>query len=165
MSDVMNDAQQKLVEDNLKLVYHVVSKHFPTFKYDEDIISIGTMGLCNAALTWKEGKSAFSTYAYKCIRNAIRNEFRSRKHSIEVISLETPISDELTLADTIAEEDDEPHVVDYSFVTHLTKSEKLIYELRSNGYSVEEIEQLTGYSHRKVLQLMRLAKAKYRKCN
>lgn len=163
MSKEMNDAQRKLVEDNLKLVYHVVSKQYPTFVNDEDIIQSGTLGLCNAALNWDENKSAFSTYACRCIQNAIRAELRERQPHMETLSLDCPIGEDLTLGDTIA--DDGEAMVDYTFLQTLTPDERLVFELRVKGCDVAEIEQFTGFNHRKVLQLIRIAQIKYRRYN
>ena len=163
MSEVMNDAQQKLVEDNLKLVWHVLRKYYPSLGGDEELASCGTYGLCMAALRWDASKSNFTTFACACISNAIRNELRSRQKRSCTISIDTPLGDGLTIEDTLYEE--EPHEVDYSFMDKLTPSEKKIFDLRSDGYSVTEIESITGYDHRKVLRLMRNCKAKYRKCN
>lgn len=164
-SEVMNDAQQKLVEDNLNLVHHVIWRYYSSFRFDEDIVSCATMGLCKAALTWDESKSKFTTYACSCIRNEIRMELKSRQRRVETISLDTPIDEGLTIGDTIADIEETPKVIDYSFLDNLTQDEKVIFKLRSQGYKVEEIEVVTGYDHRKVLRIMRNIKAKYRRCN
>ena len=66
---------KELIADNLRLVYHIVHEHYPTFKNDEDIVQCGMVGLCKAANTWDANKGVFSTYACKCIRNEINKEF------------------------------------------------------------------------------------------
>ena len=165
MSDVMTDAQQKLVEENLKLVHAVIWKYYPSFGRDDDLHSCATIGLCQAAMTWDESKSKFTTYACSCIRNAIRNELRDRRKQLETISLEQPIEGDITLEDALADESDTSRIVDYSFLEKLSKSERVVFNLRTKGYTVNEIEDVTGYDHRKVLRLMRSARAKYKQVN
>ena len=166
MSDVMNDAQQKLVEDNLKLVYHVLNRYFPTVKIDDDITSAGTLGLCNAALTWDESKSTFCTYACKCIQNEINKELklRSRRYSVITNSLDEPVDKYNTLGDVIPYDEDTLNV-DYSFLLLLSPDERVVYDLRSKDYDVGEIVEITGFDRRKVRRLMRTGKAKYHKVN
>ena len=165
MSETMTDAQQKLVEDNLRLVHHVIWKYYPSFNYDEDIRSCATIGLCQAAMTWDSSKSMFATYACSCIRNAIRVELKARSRRVETISLENTVVGEVTIGDTIADDTDTSRIVDYSFLEKLTEEERVVFNLRTKGYKVEEIEVVTGYNHRKVLRLMRSARAKYRRAN
>lgn len=162
--NVMNDEQRKLAEDNMKLVYHLVSKEYPTFKGDEDIVQSGMLGLCKATMKWDESKGAFSTYACACIRSEIAQELRSRQPHTEVISLDCPITEDLTLEETIAGEDG-VDVVDYSFLKELTENERFIFDLRSKGYEMGDIQRLTGYDSRKIRKILRMIKAKYRHLN
>jgi len=73
----LSKEQQNLVENNLRLVYYVVNKQDTSrYEYDE-LISIGKIGLCKAACTFKLSKNVgFSTYAYRCIRNELYMFFR-----------------------------------------------------------------------------------------
>ena len=163
MSEVMNDAQRKLAEDNLKLVYALVSREYPTFRGDEDIIQSGILGLCRAAMRWDESKGVkFSTYACGCIRNGIRQELRMRQTPVEVVSLDQPVGDDLTLEDTVTGEND-LGFVDYSFLKGLTEDERLIFDLKTNGYRVEDIQRVTGYSSQKIRKIIRIIRAKYRR--
>lgn len=76
----MND--DKLIKDNIPLVYHIINKYYPTYTKDEDIIQAGMLGLVKASKNYSNQKSKFSTYAGVCIRNEIVNELRYRqKHS------------------------------------------------------------------------------------
>lgn len=164
---VMTDAQQQLVVDNLKLVHFIIERYYPNFHTDDEIVSTATFGLCQASLTWDESKCKFSSYACTCIRNAIRNEFRDRCKRIQTISLTTPVGDDekLKLEDIIGEEDDIEYLANYTFMNILTPTERVVYDLRAKGHSVEEIEEITGYNHRKVKRVMRLCKRKYLKFN
>ena len=156
----MNDDQRKLVEDNLNLVYYIVSHDYPTFIHDEDVIQSGTLGLCKAAMKWEEGKSAFSTYACRCIKNEIRQELRQRRPHLEVLSLDHPIGDDLTLADVIEGENGIDYIDDY-FFKQLTEVEQMIYRLRVEGHKTDDIAKITGLSIRKIQKIIRTIRSKY----
>lgn len=65
-------ARDKLIEHNLRLVAYIVNKNYPESNEQDDLISIGTIGLIRAAETFDYSKGHhFSTYASKCIDNAI----------------------------------------------------------------------------------------------
>ena len=65
------NARNKLIEHNLRLVAHVVKKYY-TSDDQEDLISIGTIGLIKAVNTFKSDKKIrLATYAARCIENAI----------------------------------------------------------------------------------------------
>ena len=64
----MNDEQQRLVTDNMKLVHFVVNKYYPTFNGNEDVSQVGMVGLCKAALAWNPEKTTFTTCACNYIR-------------------------------------------------------------------------------------------------
>ena len=66
------EARQKLILHNLRLVSHIVRKYYATAKNQEDLVSIGTIGLVKAVDSFKIDNGArFATYAAKCIQNAI----------------------------------------------------------------------------------------------
>ena len=68
-------ARDKLIIHNLRLVAYIVRKNYPDAPDKDDLISIGTVGLIRAAETFDFRKSnKFSTYASKCIDNAITNQ-------------------------------------------------------------------------------------------
>ena len=64
-------AKTKLIEHNLRLVAHIIKKYYSSSGTDEDLISIGTIGLIKAvsSFSYKKG-TRFATYASKCIENA-----------------------------------------------------------------------------------------------
>ena len=67
-----NDARNKLIEHNLRLVAHIVKKYYSAFAEQDDLISIGTIGLIKAVETFKSDKGIrLATYAARCIENAI----------------------------------------------------------------------------------------------
>ncbi len=66
------EARQKLILHNLRLVSHIVRKYYATARNQEDLVSIGTIGLVKAVDSYKpETGTRFATYAAKCIQNAI----------------------------------------------------------------------------------------------
>ena len=64
-------ARKELIIHNLRLVSHIVRKYYPSSKNQEDLVSIGTIGLIKAVDTFNCTAGArFATYAAKCIQNA-----------------------------------------------------------------------------------------------
>ena len=102
--------KQQLIEDNMKLVYWLIAREFPTYTQDEDIKQVGMVGLCMAADKWDESKGKFSVFAYSCIRNAILNEFKSRNKHNGVLSLDYELisdnGEKTTFGELIAGEQD-----------------------------------------------------------
>ena len=99
------EARNELIEHNLRLVVFIVNKHYGDSKEQEDLISIGTIGLIRAAETFNPEKAiSFSTYASTCIRNQIKMYFRKTKHKSSEVYMNEPIDtdkngNELTIAD------------------------------------------------------------------
>ena len=85
------DARQLLILHNLRLVSHIVRKYYSSNKNQEDLISIGSIGLVKAVDTFNVGNGTkFATYAAKCIQNEILMHFRSgKKFSAEISINET----------------------------------------------------------------------------
>ena len=72
MADGDEDARQRLILHNLRLVAHIVRKYYASARSPEDLVSIGTIGLVKAVDTFRpENGARFATYASKCIQNAI----------------------------------------------------------------------------------------------
>ena len=76
------EARNKLVEHNLRLVSHILKKYYVQASDQDDLISIGTIGLIKGITTFKPDKKVrLATYASRCIENAIlsqRNKWRLR---------------------------------------------------------------------------------------
>ncbi len=105
------DARRELILHNLRLVSHIVRKYYPNGKNQEDLVSIGTIGLIKAVDTFKTcAGSRFATYASRCIQNEILMHFRASKKLSAEISLNDTIDTDrdgnpLTYIDVIACED------------------------------------------------------------
>lgn len=87
-----DEARQILIERNLRLVAHVIKKYYTSPQEQEDLISIGTIGLIKAINTYKPNKGTrLATYAARCIENEILMHFRATKK----LSAEVSLSDSL----------------------------------------------------------------------
>ena len=86
------EAREKLILHNLRLVSHIVRKYYGTSPNQEDLVSIGTIGLIKAVDSFKVSAGArFATYAARCIQNEILMYFRSQKKLSSEISLNETI--------------------------------------------------------------------------
>ena len=85
-------AKEKLILHNMRLVAHIAKKYLNSDEDQEDLISIGTIGLLKAVATFnRDYGSRFATYAARCIENEMLMYFRSRKKSRGEVSLYEPI--------------------------------------------------------------------------
>lgn len=111
------DARNKLIEHNLRLVAHIVKKFDNTGEQNEDLISIGTIGLIKGVESYKTGKGTkLVTYAARCIENEILMYLRTLKKTKKDVSLYSPIGqdhegNEVTLLDVI--EADSENILEY----------------------------------------------------
>lgn len=82
------EARNILIERNLRLVAHVVKKYYAQTADQEDLISIGTIGLIKGIATFDNAKGArLATYVARCVENEILMHFRSLKKSSQDVSL------------------------------------------------------------------------------
>ncbi|MBR7182125.1 MAG: sigma-70 family RNA polymerase sigma factor, partial [Clostridia bacterium] len=92
MSQGQVQARERLILHNLRLVSHIVRKYYGTAKNQEDLISIGTIGLVKAVDSFNPDNGArFATYAAKCIQNEILMHFRSQKKLSAEVSINETI--------------------------------------------------------------------------
>ncbi len=86
------NARQELILHNLRLVSHIVRKYYASSKNQEDLVSVGVIGLVKAVDSFQRANGArFATYATKCIQNEILMFFRSQKKLSAEISLNETI--------------------------------------------------------------------------
>lgn len=72
MAEGDDTAKAKLIEHNLRLVAHIIKKYYSNIKEQDELISIGTIGLIKAVSSFDYSKgNRFATYASRCIENAI----------------------------------------------------------------------------------------------
>lgn len=161
------DAKNILVERNLRLVAHIVKKYMNTGREIDDLISIGTIGLIKAIITFDEDKGTrLATYAARCIENEILMTIRASKKTKTEVSLHDPIGvdkegNEISLIDILGSDSDiildevelkiQIKKLYQRMETSLKKREKLVIELRyglMNGISKtqREIADMLGIS-------------------
>ena len=86
------EARNILIERNLRLVAHIMKKYYAQTADQEDLISIGTIGLIKGISTFDGSKGArLATYAARCVENEILMYFRSQRKSAQDVSLSEPI--------------------------------------------------------------------------
>ncbi len=106
------EARNVLIERNLRLVAHIVKKYYTQTSEQEDLISIGTIGLIKGITTFKGSKGVrLATYAARCVENEILMHFRSQKKSSQDVSLSDYIETgtdgaALSLMDVVSEDED-----------------------------------------------------------
>lgn len=150
------EAKSVIIEHNLRLVAHIVKKYYSGSGEQDDLISIGTIGLIKAVNTFDESKGIkLATYASKCIENEILMYFRSQKKCSQDVSINEPIDSDgegnpLTLMDIISIEDTISDDIDdkitsaklYRFVEELSdEREKTIIIMRYGLYDSEPLTQ------------------------
>ena len=100
------EARNVLIERNLRLVAHIVKKYYAQSSDQDDLISIGTIGLIKGISTFKADKNVrLATYASRCIENEIRMQFRRNRKTGGTVSLQEALESDgdsaLTLADVL----------------------------------------------------------------
>ncbi|HEX3039762.1 MAG TPA: RNA polymerase sporulation sigma factor SigK [Caproiciproducens sp.] len=160
------EARNKLIEHNLRLVAHIIKKYYANSNDQDDMISIGTIGLIKAVNTFDSSKGIrLSSYAARCIENEVLMFFRSTKKSAQDISMNEPIDTDkdgnaLTLMDVMATEDNILENLDCKIKSEqlkkylyevLSPRERKIIELRygltgANPLTQREVAQKLGIS-------------------
>ena len=171
------DARNVLIERNLRLVAHIMKKYYAQTDDQEDLISIGTIGLIKGIGTFDPDKGArLATYAARCVENEILMHFRSQKKSAQDVSLSDFIETgtdgaPLELMDVVAEEGDlleqvstreQVQQLRRAIARCLTSQERQVIELRYGlgGQSPKrqrEVAQITGISRSYVSRIEKKA--------
>lgn len=126
-------AKDKLIEHNLRLVAHIIKKYYSNSTDQEDLISIGTIGLIKAVSTFDHKKGCrFATYGSRCVENEILMHFRSQKKSANDIHFDEPVDsdkdgNQLCLIDIIADGEDVADKIELSI-----RSEQLYRYIESS---------------------------------
>lgn len=176
------EARNILVERNLRLVAHIMKKYYAQTADQEDLISIGTIGLIKGITTFDPGKGArLATYAARCVENEILMYFRAGRKSAQDVSLSDYIETEtdgapLALQDVVSEDTDlMEQVAGKESVRNLrramdsclTEQEQLVIRLRY-GLGTEEplrqreVADRTGISRSYVSRIEKRALGKLR---
>ena len=151
------EAKHILIERNLRLVAHIVKKYQTCEEETEDLLSIGTIGLIKAVVTFNPEKCVrLGTYAARCIENEILMYLRAKKKSSREISLYEPIGtdregNEIQLFDIIETEEEDAHqkaelredirLLYQKVESELSTRERLVLKMRYGLYNEEEYTQ------------------------
>jgi len=151
------EAKHILIERNLRLVAHVMKKYQHLDEDMEDLISIGTIGLIKAIVTFNPDKNnRLGTYAARCIENEILMMLRNKKKTSKEVSLYEPIGtdregNEIQLYDIIEADDDDAHskialrddikLLYNKLESILSPRERLVLKMRYGLYNQEEYTQ------------------------
>lgn len=151
------EAKHILIERNLRLVAHVIKKYQHLEENQEDLISIGTIGLIKAIITFNpEKNNRLGTYAARCIENEILMMLRTKKKISKEVSLYEPIGtdrdgNEIQLFDIIEAEDsdaqekvslkDDIKLLYEKIESVLSPRERLVLKMRYGLYNQEEYTQ------------------------
>ena len=106
------DARNTLIEHNLRLVAHIVKKYYTQSEEQDDLVSVGTIGLIKGVSSYRPEKGTrLATYAAKCIENEILMHLRKVSNMKTEMSFDEPLSvdwdgNELTLSDVLGTEPD-----------------------------------------------------------
>ena len=106
------NAKHILIEHNLRLVAHIVKKYQANVEEAEDLLSIGTIGLIKAVVTFNPGKNVrLGTYAARCIENEILMHLRKTAPQKSEVSFDEPLNtdwdgNELLLSDILGTDED-----------------------------------------------------------
>jgi RNA polymerase sporulation-specific sigma factor len=177
------DARNVLIERNLRLVAHIMKKYYAVTSDQEDLISIGTIGLIKGISTFDASKGArLATYAARCVENEILMHFRSQKKSAQDVSLSDLIETgddgaALSLMDVVGEEKDlleaisnreQVAKVRQAVERELSDQERQVILLRFGLGGVKasrqrEVAQMLGISRSYVSRIEKRALGKLRK--
>ena len=176
------EARNVLIERNLRLVAHIMKKYYAITSDQEDLISIGTIGLIKGISTFDASKGTrLATYAARCVENEILMHFRAQKKSAQDVSLSDYIETgadgtALSLMDVVAEDADLLETVSRresvrtlcrAVKEKLTEQEKMVIELRYGLFGgppmrQREVADKTGISRSYVSRIEKRALEKLR---
>ena len=178
-------AREKLIRHNLRLVAHIVKKYYASSTDQEDLISIGTIGLIKAVSTFNPDKKArLATYACRCIENELLMMLRTKRKSNRETSLYEPIGtdregNEIRLYDVIESDEEDACMQlalknDISLLYEklesvLTDREQLVLKKRyglygEKEYTQKEVAASLGISRSYVSRIEKGAIQKLRPC-
>lgn len=177
-------ARSKLIEHNLRLVAHIIKKYYSANREQDDLISIGTIGLIKAVSTFDYTKgNRFAAYGSKCVENEILMHFRTLKKTAGELHFDNPIDtdkdgNQLTLMDIIPDSESVADKIELSIRTEqlykyidviLDQREKEIIAMRYGLYNKKnltqrEIAKKLDISRSYVSRIEKKALEKLKKC-
>ena len=151
----MENNENNLVEDNMKLAYKIAWDYYNKFGMTfelEELQSICFIGLTKAARRFDEEKdSAFSTFAYAVMRNELLQFYNRYKDKDKAtISLSEPIGEDICIEDVLSSDEDLEHAVEkkirieklYEFIGELDKVEQTIVTGYLRGLTTKQLSEI-----------------------
>lgn len=176
-------ARDILIERNLRLVVHIMKKYYTATTDQEDLISIGTIGLIKGVNSYKENKKTrLSTYCARCIENEVLMHFRAQKKFAGEVFLGDPLEmdkdgNALTFEDIMSDNDDLLDRIEvksksrkiYLYLDKLEPREKMIISLRyglfdTKPHTQNEVAKRLSISRSYVSRIEKKALQKLRSC-
>ena len=144
-------ARDLIIERNLRLVSHIVKKYYSSYQAQDELMSVGSLGLIKAVDSFKsELGTRFATYGAKCVQNEILMYFRSRKKTQNEVSINDTIDvdkdgNPLTYLDIISVEENVASELDMK--VHIETLRRLIAELKPRDRQILTLRYgLEGYA-------------------
>jgi RNA polymerase sigma factor, sigma-70 family len=158
------EARNQLIEHNLRLVAHIAKKYEGGKDLQEDLISIGTIGLIKAIDSYKPDKSTkLGTYAARCIENEILMHMRSNKKTALDVSLNEVLgidkdgaemtlldilpADQKEIIDQVQTEQHISQLQEYFAILTPREQEILIYRYGLNNHKIFTQKEIANYMH------------------
>ena len=92
MQNGSEEARNRIIEHNLRLVSHIIKKYYSSYEYPDELLSVGSLGLIKAVDSFKPTfGTRFATYGAKCVQNEILMFFRSKKKRLNEVSINDQI--------------------------------------------------------------------------
>lgn len=169
----LTEEQKKFAEENHNLIYSFLMNKKLNL---EEYYDIAAIGFCKAVKSYESSKGTFSTYAYICMSNEIkmnwrRTEQRAQEYGVVLISLDEPIigTEDLTIKDTLPHPESVESLLKYEEYLEIINSlpppmDKMV-DLCIQGYSQSEIAQEMGYSQSYVSRLLTRAYRRIKDCD
>ena len=135
------EARNILIEHNLRLVAHIIKKYYSKSRDQEELISIGTIGLIKAVSTFNcEKGSRFATYASRCVENEILMYLRRNSKTKMEVSIDEPLNvdwdgNELLLSDILGTENDTV----YNLIEDEVDKQLLLMALKNLSLSLNSV--------------------------
>lgn len=153
----MTEQQKALVEENHNLIYAFLQKYHLSV---EEWYDMAAIGLCKAAISFKAEKASFSTYAYKCMFNAVMREKRKEKliraiPESQIYHYQADFQNDngedvdnflsvIPSGDNV-EAEALSHTIYGEYIENLNVRDRMILQMFEKGYKQKEIGKATGH--------------------
>lgn len=163
----------KLIKDNVNLVYYILHRHFPNHVNDEDAVQVGRIGIWNAAMKYDNKRSKWEPFLYTVILNELRRYFRTMNAAREIPSNMIDSLDDSAFIDNHKDNAkctklDRIGYIDHNYsyvllkdaIDSLTSEEHDVLYLYMNRYTQTQIGQILNYSQSTISRLTKSIKLK-----